>query len=424
MKIRLGAGTVGRAVIAGTLLAPIAGLIGASPASAVVPPCGSVITQSTTLTGNMTCPGDGLFVGASNITLNLNGHTISGPGPNVRPTPDNIYSGVNVNNGRTGVTVTNGTIRGFTIGVTTQVNANGNEFSLLHLVNNGQGILTQFNPSTGAASNNNYFHDNIIEGSTGANGPAVWLQGHGHRFQNNIVRNNVNSGLTLTGDNNTVSGNDITANTFLGIELRGGSASSADRNTVVSNRVSANGATGIAINGDENVVSGNQLADNRGNGINVGGPDSPRRWVGNRIEGNSMSGTGRVDQQFHTIGLLAAESTTVASNRVVGIGRGFGIFVGPNTGGSVISNNQLTNNLDGIHVAAGAGQTTVQGNQAVQNVDDGIDVRSPSTVITANMSAYNANLGIRAVPGVVDGGGNRAFGNGDPRQCINVTCTA
>lgn len=422
MKMRLGARTVGRAVIAGTLLAPIAGLIGASPASAAVPSCGSVITQSTTLTGDMTCAGDGLFVGASNITLNLNGHTISGPGPNVRPTPDNIYSGVNVINGRTGVTVTNGTIRAFTIGVTTQANANGNEISFLHLVNNGQGILTQ--AFQGATSNNNYIHDNVIEGSTGANGSAVWLQGDGHRFQNNIVRNNVNSGLTLTGDNNTVSGNDITANTFLGIELRGGSAGSADRNTVVSNRVSASGATGIAINGDENVVSANSLADNRGNGINVGGPNSPRRWVGNRIEGNSLSGTGRPDQQFPAIGLFAAQSTTVASNRVVGIGRGAGITASANSGGSVIANNQLTGNTDGVLVLSGASQTTVQGNQAVQNLDDGIDVDSPSTVVIANTAAYNGDLGIEAVPGVDDGGGNRAFGNGNPAQCTGVVCSS
>ncbi len=311
--------------MAGILMVPVVGLVSASPAHAVVPPCGSTITQNTTLTSDMTCPGDGLFIGASNVTLNLNGHTITGPGPNVRPSPNQIYSGVNVLFGRTGVTVTNGTIRGFTIGATTQVNANGNRLSSLRLVSNGQGILTQFNPSTGAASNHNLIHDNTIEGSTGANGPAVLLQGDGHNFQTNIVRNNQNSGVTLTGDANTVSGNDILANTFLGIELQGGSASSADRNSILTNRITANHATGVAVNGDENRVSGNTLTDNRGNGINVGGPSAPRRWVNNRIESNSLSGTGRPDQQFPAIGLFAAQSTHVASNRIVGIRRGAGI---------------------------------------------------------------------------------------------------
>jgi hypothetical protein len=35
----------------------------------------------------------------------------------------------------------------------------------------------------------------------------------------------------------------------------------------------------------------------------------------------------------------------------------------------------------------------------------------------------NADLGIEAVVGVTDGGGNRASGNGNPtRQCLNVSC--
>jgi hypothetical protein len=34
----------------------------------------------------------------------------------------------------------------------------------------------------------------------------------------------------------------------------------------------------------------------------------------------------------------------------------------------------------------------------------------------------NTDLGIEAVPGVIDGGGNIAHHNGDPRQCINISC--
>ncbi|HEV2810870.1 MAG TPA: hypothetical protein VGV93_10810, partial [Acidimicrobiales bacterium] len=45
--------------------------------------CGDVITQTTTLTADVgPCPGNGIIIGADNIMLNLNGHTISGtPGP-------------------------------------------------------------------------------------------------------------------------------------------------------------------------------------------------------------------------------------------------------------------------------------------------------------------------------------------------------
>ena len=49
-------------------------------------------------------------------------------------------------------------------------------------------------------------------------------------------------------------------------------------------------------------------------------------------------------------------------------------------------------------------------------------VGSRSTTITKNRAVRNGGLGIQAVEGVIDGGGNRASGNGDPRQCVNVAC--
>lgn len=54
--------------------------------------------------------------------------------------------------------------------------------------------------------------------------------------------------------------------------------------------------------------------------------------------------------------------------------------------------------------------------------DDGIDVRSASTVLRQNVAIRNGALGIRAVSGIVDGGGNRAVRNGDPRRCLFVAC--
>ncbi len=35
----------------------------------------------------------------------------------------------------------------------------------------------------------------------------------------------------------------------------------------------------------------------------------------------------------------------------------------------------------------------------------------------------NNDLGIEAVRGVADGGGNVARHNGDPRQCTNIVCS-
>ena len=43
--------------------------------------CGEVIKESVKLSANLDCKSDGLIVGADGITIDLNGHAISGPGP-------------------------------------------------------------------------------------------------------------------------------------------------------------------------------------------------------------------------------------------------------------------------------------------------------------------------------------------------------
>jgi hypothetical protein len=63
------------------------------------------------------------------------------------------------------------------------------------------------------------------------------------------------------------------------------------------------------------------------------------------------------------------------------------------------------------------------GNIATGAGDDGFDVDSRSTKLTGNRAVRNADLGIEAVFGVIDGGGNAAHGNGNPMQCTNIACS-
>jgi hypothetical protein len=51
-----------------------------------------------------------------------------------------------------------------------------------------------------------------------------------------------------------------------------------------------------------------------------------------------------------------------------------------------------------------------------------LDVEEPSTTLAGNRAFGNADLGIEAVAGVIDGGGNRAWDIGNPLQCLNVDC--
>jgi parallel beta-helix repeat protein len=64
----------------------------------------------------------------------------------------------------------------------------------------------------------------------------------------------------------------------------------------------------------------------------------------------------------------------------------------------------------------------VEHNLANQNVDDGIHAYGSGTTVARNTANQNGDLGIEAGPEVIDGGGNRAFGNGNPLQCLNVLC--
>jgi hypothetical protein len=63
------------------------------------------------------------------------------------------------------------------------------------------------------------------------------------------------------------------------------------------------------------------------------------------------------------------------------------------------------------------------GNIARGAGDDGFDVESRSATLTRNRAVRNADLGIEAVFGVIDGGGNIARNNGNPAQCTNIFCS-
>jgi hypothetical protein len=55
-----------------------------------------------------------------------------------------------------------------------------------------------------------------------------------------------------------------------------------------------------------------------------------------------------------------------------------------------------------------------------RNGDDGIDIDGigSGVALTRNHAWFNGDLGIEAVPGVTDGGGNWAKHNGDLAQCV------
>jgi parallel beta-helix repeat protein len=302
--------------------------------------CGDTITADTTLdTDLVDCPSNGILIGADDITLDLNGHTISGDDEQFEPCPEDQPCDIGVlNEGHDAVTIKGGSVRDFGLGVVV-VRAKGNRVRNVAAVDNTfEGIVIFRSART-----------RVQESSASRNGVG-----------------NSRPGIALAeSDNNRITGNTMSGNGDLGLFM-----AASDHNLIRHNRARRNPEGGMIIEGDRNEIVGNRVV--RGGG-----------------------------------GILI----TIV-----------------NRGGSAVANVVSRNVVrhtrsDGISVDSVPKRTLIKGNRVVGAGRAGIIVGSRSTTITENRAVRNGAFGIRAVEGVIDGGGNRANGNGDPRQCVNVACS-
>jgi hypothetical protein len=124
--------------------------------------------------------------------------------------------------------------------------------------------------------------------------------------------------------------------------------------------------------------------------------------------------------------IIEGDRNEIVRNRVVRGGGGILITIvsrGGSAVGNLVRRNVVRNvRASGISVDRVPKRTLVSHNLVVDSGRAGIIVGHRSTTITNNRAVRNRGLGIRAVEGVIDGGGNRASANGDPRQCVNVVC--
>ena len=353
--------------------------------------CGETITADTTLESDLVdCPNNGIVIGADDITLDLNGHLVDGDGtPAVDCDPRRAIcdAGV-VNDGHDGVTVTRGSVREFAIGVlfgTTSpgrarhnrvlgVSASRNQFL-------GLGIFSQVRSLVRDSSGNESLDRH-------GNGLALG-DSHHVRIVNNSFRRNPHNGInTAQSSRNLISGNVFSHNGDEGILVEGGA-----RFRMTRNRFARNGGGGITLGpSNRSAITHNRI---------VGGHD------GIRVE------KGR--------GNLVAENIVVDTRHV-------GITLGihdPFIGGAenvVRGNHVRRSHLDGIVVVSKDRHSVLRGNVVTRSRDDGFDVDSSTATLTGNRARRNGDLGIEAVFGVIDSGGNLASGNGNPSQCLNVTC--
>ena len=86
-----------------------------APGAAVTVTCGQVLTVSTRVANDLTCPGEGLVVGAPNIVVDLDGHTIRSSLV-LEPGQEEGFGGIR-NAGHANVVIRGGTVEDFGSGV-------------------------------------------------------------------------------------------------------------------------------------------------------------------------------------------------------------------------------------------------------------------------------------------------------------------
>ena len=362
--------------------------VGGTEALAAQVNCGDTITTDTTLHKDLVnCPNNGILIGADHITLDLNGHTIDGDGTPAGgcDVAETEFCDVGVVNFRhDGVTVKDGSLRQFGGAV--------NFFGPLRH-NRLLGISASRSADVGIQllkTSRSLIRDSSANRSISrllGFGLALYSTRH-LRVVGDSFRHNAGDAVhTVDSNSDLIKANLMARNGGQAFVLEGGKRNEIRRNRVVQNSV------GIALGpGIRNIIAGNHIS---------GGRD------GIRIE--------------------KGHENLVAHNLVAHTHRA-GIRLGikhPFIGGAhnVVRRNRVRDSrVDGFVVVKKDRHSLLERNIAKGSGDDGFDIESSSTTLTRNRAAHNGGFGIQAVLGVNDGGGNRAHGNGNPLQCVNIVC--
>jgi parallel beta-helix repeat protein len=155
---------------------------------------------------------------------------------------------------------------------------------------------------------------------------------------------------------------------------------------VIDNHVLGNREGIVLRRTDRSTVAGNKVVDNDTAGITD---------IDSRVNLHLRNLV--ADNTFDGISLESAVSSVVADNTV------------------------HRNGLDGIDAVVGSG-VRYSGNRVTRNGDNGINDSGTGTVWRGNIANRNVAVGLRN-DGTdhVDGGGNRARGNGE-RECVGIRC--
>ena len=284
--------------------------------------CGDVVTENVTLERSLTGCASGITVGASGITIDLNGHSIAGSGAG---------EGVGIEAaGQTSVTIKNGTVRNFQTGV--------------RLLGSSSSTI-----------------ENLVVRSTQ---DGIVVSGEGNEILENKVVDSGTGITVFTSVSARVVGNKLHDLAGVGLLCRGGGGQT---DVLIARNRSARNEVGVVLEFCAASLVDNDASENRRFGI----------------------------FRTRSSGLLLRN--TANRNGAAGI-------VSDDSHGLIHDNVTNANGGSGLVIA------------------DVLPDHGPLHTVTGHTAKRNAGLGIDTLAGVIDGGGNVAKHNGDPRECVTIAC--
>ena len=336
------------------------------------------------------------MIGANDITLDLNGHTIDGK-----------QFGVGVNNmsGHDRVEVTDGVVQEFS----SEIADYGGDDNHVHGMTIRRGFFGfETNSSNGVAVDNNVLSENDVAISVRFESSNADVS-HNTVLSGGPVANDI--GILLYFASESQVEHNSVRDLGAGIQLSASDSNSVEHNELIGN----DQGMVIGLQDQYNVIDHNTIRGSNYFGIRL------EESFDNRIEFNHIEDSMRSGIALDPVSFGGRSRDNLIAGNLVSSSR-MGIYLAGSDHNTIDSNRITDGDLDGIVIATGSARNVVEGNSANRNSDDGIDTDNSTTVLSKNSADKNGDLGIEAPPGVTDGGGNRASGNGNPLQCLNVAC--
>ena len=370
-----------------TAVCGAAGLSSAATAQAATPvaiTCGAVLHQDAYLGADLTCPeGNGITVDAD-ISIDLQGHYLKGPGDGGTVGVTVIYPA--------SLKITHGRLTGWLTGLAlvnpypppTQPKAQSTTIIAVTFLSNGSGVNTGATHIPGAPVPRmtiwrSWFVDNTFGLGGGGGDTSVTVAGGA--FEKNDVRifeSAFGASNRLSLSNTALTDNDV------GLICRS-AVCDVSSNTFTANPVA------VQTDSQDTLLT---------------------------LTGNTMTGSTQ-----EAVNIVNTANAVVTGNNVSRSAVGITLV---NSSGN-IANNVLSANGRGVQLLVPADRSQfplarVTGNRISGSVVDGIRLDGGSgAAIGENTVINNGSYGIYA-PGAVDAGGNHASGNGLTPQCVGVVC--